>query len=85
MFNISAIVGGDHSGAAHQEIGAGLGRFRPLTFCHSVEFGQDWAPRAARVADPLHLARLCRLHLARADRAALDDAAAAAPAEPRLQ
>jgi hypothetical protein len=32
MFNISAIVGGNHSGAAHQEIGAGLGRFRPLTF-----------------------------------------------------
>ena len=37
------------------------------------------------MADPLHLGRLCRLHLARADRAAVDDAAAAAPAEPHSE
>jgi len=43
------------------------------------------APRLARMADPLHLGRLCRLHLACADRAAVDDAAAAAPADPGLR
>jgi aminobenzoyl-glutamate utilization protein B len=41
--------------------------------------------RAFRMADPLHLGRLCRLHLARADRAPPDDAAAAASAERRLR
>jgi aminobenzoyl-glutamate utilization protein B len=50
-----------------------------------AEIRDPAAPRLARVADPLHLGRLCRLHLTRADRAALDDAAAAAPAEPRLR
>jgi hypothetical protein len=50
-----------------------------------AEIRDPVAPRLARVADPLHLGRLRRLHLARADRAAVDDAAAAAPPQPRLR